>query len=110
MIAVDHVHATTYVEAEAVVQLPDRGLLVSQVGPHGEEQYIVREVRIRYRWSQHENKWAFVSALGYGPRLMPGTGYEGVTTKEVTAMHPDYRELARLYAPRWRPPKIEREL
>jgi hypothetical protein len=99
-----HVLVTTYVEAQAVIQYVDRGLLVHQ----RDDEFIIREVRITYRWVEIEQRWEFKTAVGYGARKMPGTGYPGPVVKEVTAIHPDYRRLAQLHAPRWRPPKVER--
>lgn len=96
-----HVIMTTYVTARSVIQYTDRGLLVQQ----GDEEFVVKEVSIEYRWSEVEGMWRFENAYGMGYRKMPGTGYLGQVLKKVVAMHPDYRELAKECAPNWRPPK-----
>jgi hypothetical protein len=96
-----HVSPVTYAETLTVVHYIDRGLIVR----NADGDWMVREVRIRYRWSEHEGHWTVTDVHGIGVRKMPGTGYLGNIAKKVEGMHPDYRDLAAEYAPKWRPPK-----
>lgn len=96
--------ASLYVREEVVVHRIDNPLLVRKQDPTSRHEFIVTyeiwELRLHYLFDAAKGQWDFDRYQAFGYRQ---NGRSTGPRMEVDAMHPDYRELANYYAPRWIP-------
>jgi hypothetical protein len=90
-----------HVQLQRGMLITDRGNRVKAAGVEPEDRVLLcKLVVIHYRWNR--NRWEYSKHTAHGHRKLPSGGYGGVML-ETTAMHPDIRDLAVEFGPRWKP-------